>query len=182
MSRIGKKKLEVPSGVTLDIKPDVVSVKGPKGELKQTYIPRISLELVDGGKGLMVNQVEGAVETSAFQGLYRSLIKNMIEGVTTGYRKEMEVVGVGYKVQAQGDKLVMNIGYNKPVEYKMPAGIKVEAPTATEFVLSGIDKRLIGQVAAEIRSIRRPEPYKGKGVKYKNEVIRRKAGKAVGGK
>jgi large subunit ribosomal protein L6 len=183
MSRIGKKKLEIPSGVTIDIKASDVVVKGPKGELTQPYLPAINFAVEDGGKTFLVTQKEGTAKSSAFQGLYRALVKNMIEGVTKGFVKQLEINGVGYKVVAStGGKITLNIGFSKPVEIVAPKGIKIEAPTPLEIVVSGIDKQLVGQVAAEIRAIRKPEPYKGKGIRYKNEVIRRKAGKAVGGK
>lgn len=183
MSRIGKKKLEIPSGVTIDIKPNSVVVKGPKGELTQTYLPAVDFKIEDGGKSLFLKEKEGVARSSAFQGLYRALVKNMIEGVTKGFVKQLEINGVGYKVaSATATKIVLNIGYSKPVEYVAPKGIKLESPTPLEIIITGIDKQIVGQVAAEIRAIRKPEPYKAKGIKYKNEFIRRKAGKAVGGK
>ena len=183
MSRIGKKKLEIPSGVTIDIKPSSVVVKGPKGELTQPYLPAVDFVIEDSGKTLFLKEREGVPKSSAFQGLYRALVKNMIEGVTKGFVKQLEINGVGYKVaSASGGKIVLNIGYSKPVEYVAPKGIKIESPTPLEITITGIDKQMVGQVAAEIRGIRKPEPYKAKGIKYKNEFIRRKAGKAVGGK
>lgn len=184
MSRIGKKKLEIPSGVTVDIKASSVVVKGPKGELTQPYLPAVDFVIEDAGKTLLLKQREGAAKSSAFQGLYRALVKNMIEGVSKGFVKQLEITGVGYKVASAtgGTKIVLNIGYSKPIEYVAPKGIKIESPTPLEITISGIDKQLVGQVAAEIRAIRKPEPYKAKGIKYKNEFIRRKAGKAVGGK
>ena len=183
MSRIGKKILEIPSGVTIDIKASNVVVKGPKGELTQPYLPLIEFAIENSGKSFLVKQKEGAEKSSAFQGLYRALVKNMIEGVTKGYVKQLEINGVGYKVTAStGGKITLNIGFSKPVEFVAPKGIKIESPTPLEIVISGIDKQMVGQVAAEIRAIRKPEPYKGKGIRYKNEFIRRKAGKAVGGK
>ena len=183
MSRIGKKKLEVPSGVTIDVKPGNVVVKGPKGELTQSYLPAIEFQLEDGGKSLFLKEKEGVAKSSAFQGLYRALVKNMIEGVSKGFVKQLDITGVGYKVASvSGAKIVLNIGFSKPVEFVAPKGIKIESPTPLEIIISGIDKQLVGQVASEIRAIRKPEPYKAKGIRYRNEVIRRKAGKAVGGK
>lgn len=183
MSRIGKKKLEIPSGVTIDIKPSVVVVKGPKGELTQSYLPAVDFVIEDAGKTLFLKEREGVAKSSAYQGLYRALVKNMIEGVTKGFVKQLEINGVGFKVASStGSKLVLNIGFSKPVEYVAPKGIKIESPSPLEITITGIDKQVVGQVAAEIRAIRKPEPYKAKGIKYKNEFIRRKAGKAVGGK
>ncbi|PCJ56072.1 MAG: 50S ribosomal protein L6 [Planctomycetota bacterium] len=181
MSRIGKKKIEIPSGVTFNVGANAVNVKGPKGELEQIFLPKVKISVEDDNL-ISVEQIEGQDNSSAFQGLYRSLISNMIIGVTDGYVKELDVIGVGYKVQTSGEKLTLNIGFNKPVEFKIPKDVKVECPSVTSIKISGINKQRVGQISAEIRSIRKPEPYKGKGIRYKDEVVRRKAGKAVGGK
>lgn len=183
MSRIGKKKIEVPAGVTIDVKPALITVKGPKGELKQSYLPKVDFSFEDGGKSLLLKEKDGMDGSSAFQGLYRALIRNMIEGVTNGFIRILDINGVGFKVASvSGDKLTLNIGFSDPVVYIAPKGVKIESPSPLEIKVSGIDKQAVSQVAAEIRAIRKPEPYKGKGIKYREEVIRRKAGKAVGGK
>jgi len=183
MSRIGKKPVPVPAGVTVTVGNDgVVTVKGPKGELKQAIDRDIKVEVKDG-------QVEFARPTDqirhrALHGLYRSLINNMVKGVTEGYKKNMELVGVGYKASSQGNVLDLALGYSHNIIFEIPKEIKVA--TAQEkgqnptIILEGVDKQLVGAVAAKIRSLRKPEPYKGKGVKFVGEVLRRKAGKAAG--
>jgi large subunit ribosomal protein L6 len=183
MSRIGKKPVNVPSGVTFNISKDnVVTVKGPKGELKQEIDRDIKVELKD-------NKVEFARPTDqirhrAMHGLYRSLIDNMIKGVTEGYTKKLELVGVGYKAANQGNLLDLSLGFSHNIIFEIPKELKISTaqekgqnPTIT---LESIDKQLLGQVCAKIRSLRKPEPYKGKGVKFAGEVLRRKAGKAAG--
>jgi len=174
MSRIGKKSIQIPEGVEVKIEGDLIMVKGPKGELKNQIRPEIKAEVKDG-------QVEFKPQifrkgTSALWGTYRSLIFNMIEGVTKGFEKALEIEGVGYRAVLEGKDLVLNLGYSHPIKIKAPQGIefKVEKNNIT---VSGIDKQLVGQVAAEIRSGRKPEPYKGKGIRYRGEIIRRKAGK-----
>lgn len=183
MSRIGKKPVPVPAGVTVTVGNDgVVTVKGPKGELKQAIDRDIKVEVKDG-------HVEFARPTDqirhrALHGLYRSLVSNMVKGVTEGYKKNMELVGVGYKASSQGNLLDLSLGYSHNIIFEIPKEIKVataqekgQNPTIT---LEGVDKQLVGAVAAKIRSLRKPEPYKGKGVKFVGEVLRRKAGKAAG--
>jgi len=181
MSRVGKQTIELPSGVEVKVDNNHLSVKGPKGQLEMDIIPVVSVKVeeVDGKK--VVNSTVKNPDSKnerAFWGLTQSLIANMVKGVTDGYEKQLEVVGVGYKVLGSGKKITLNVGYSHSVDYDMPEGIeaKVEKNLIT---VSGIDKQQVGQVAAEIRKIRKPEPYKGKGIKYVDEVIRRKAGKAA---
>ncbi len=183
MSRIGKKPVAVPSGVTVTVGKDgIVTVKGPKGELKQAIDRDITVEVKDG-------HVEFARPTDqirhrALHGLYRSLVNNMIKGVTEGYSKKMELVGVGYKASSQGNILDLSLGYSHNIIFEIPKEIKVgtaqEKGQNPTISLEGVDKQLVGAVAAKIRSLRKPEPYKGKGVKFVGEVLRRKAGKAAG--
>src|SRR5688572_22628094 len=183
MSRIGKKPVEVPSGVTITVNNEnVITVKGPKGELKQAIDRDIKAEVKE-------NQVEFVRPTDQIRhrgmhGLYRSLISNIVKGVTEGYSKKLELVGVGYKAANQGNLLDLSLGYSHNIIFEIPKELKVttaqEKGQNPNITLEGIDKQLLGQVAAKIRGLRKPEPYKGKGVKYKDEVIRRKAGKAAG--
>lgn len=183
MSRIGKQPVTIPQGVTITVGNDnVVTVKGPKGELKQPIDRDIKLEVKDGQ--LILERPTDQIRHRAMHGLYRALIANLVKGVTDGYRKNLELVGVGYKASNQGNLLDLSLGFSHNIIFEVPKELKV----ATEqlkgqnpsITLEGIDKQLLGQVAAKIRSLRKPEPYKGKGVKYKDEVIRRKAGKAAG--
>jgi len=178
MSRIGKQPIQIPENVEVKIDGDLVIVKGPKGELKNQVRPEIKVEIKD--KEVILKPVKFHKGTQALWGTYRSHIANMIEGVIKGFEKKLALEGVGYKANLEGRDLVLHLGYSHPVKVKAPEGIefKVEKNVIT---VSGIDKQLVGQVAAEIRSKRKPEPYKGKGIRYKDEVIRRKAGKkAVG--
>lgn len=183
MSRIGKKPIIIPNDVQVIIDDDEISVKGPKGELKQT-LPGI-LEVkeqksaANSEKELIINPKKDSKKVYALWGLYRSLIANMVKGVVNGVEKKLEIIGVGYRAELQGDKLVLNIGFSHPVEIKAPQGIefKVEKNIIT---ISGIDKQLVGQITAEIRAIRKPEPYKGKGIRYQGEEVRIKAGKKAG--
>lgn len=176
MSRIGKKPIDIPDGVQVTIDGQNVKVKGPKGELEQNIHPSIKVELKD--KQLMVTIGIDHKKANAFWGLSRTLINNLIIGVTEGFEKQLEVNGVGYKASVSGKKLVLNVGYSHPVEFDMPEGIepKVDGNVIT---ISGIDKQKVGEVAANIRKVRKPEPYKGKGIKYIDEVIMRKVGKAA---
>ncbi len=178
MSRIGKKPVPVPNGVTVTLTGNTISVKGPKGELSRKLHPDMQIAVEDG----IVNVTRPSDEQNhrALHGLTRSLIANMVEGVTNGYRKQLEITGVGYKAEVKPFGLQLALGYSHPVEYRAPAGIKLTAPQPTAVVIEGADKEKVGQVAAEIRALRKPEPYKGKGVKYQGEQIRRKAGKAGG--
>ena len=173
MSRIGKKPVVVPAGVEVTVDANnVVTVKGPKGQLAEQISKLIKVEVCEGE--VLVTRASDAREERSQHGLARTLINNMVVGVTQGFEKKLQLVGVGYK----GDTLVMNLGYSHPVELKDPEGITTECTSATEVVVKGIDKAVVGNYAANIRAWRRPEPYKGKGVKYADEVIRRKEGKA----
>jgi len=176
MSRIGKKPISLPAGVEVKVDGNQVTVKGPKGTLTQK-IPR-GISVVQEGKEVWVMRASDSKEHRAFHGLSRALIANMVEGVTKGFEKKLELVGVGYRAQLQGKKLVISVGFSHPVEVEPPEGIEFEVPAATKITIKGIDKQLVGNTAAHIRAIRKPEPYKGKGIKYENEVIRRKAGKS----
>ncbi len=178
MSRIGKKTIIIPSGVDVKVDGSLVIVKGPKGELQQEIHKIITLEINDNKIDVKVPNEE-ANDQKALWGLFRTLINNMIVGVTEGFEKKLEINGVGYKASMNGQKLVLNVGYSHPVEFNIPEGIncKVEANVVT---IAGSNKQLVGEVAANIRKVRKPEPYKGKGIKYSDEIIRRKAGKAAG--
>ena len=183
MSRIGKKPVEFPAGVSISIGTDnVVTVKGPKGELKQPVDRDIKMEVKDGALELL--RPTDQIRHKAMHGLYRSLVNNMVKGVTEGYKKQLELVGVGYKASNQGNLLDLSLGYSHNIIFEVPKELKVSTETLKgqnpKIFIEGTDKQLLGAVAAKIRSLRKPEPYKGKGVKYSNEVIRRKAGKAAG--
>jgi large subunit ribosomal protein L6 len=176
MSRIGKLPIAIPNGVNVTVTPDnVVTAKGPMGQLVKTMPNKVNIALED--NFIVVTRDNEDKETRAQHGLVRALVNNMVIGVTTGFQKSLELVGVGYRAQLQGKKLVMNLGYSHPVEIEPVEGITFETPAANKVVVKGIDKELVGAVAAEIRTWRKPEPYKGKGIKYDNEVIRRKEGK-----
>lgn len=182
MSRIGKKQIPLPSGVTLTVNNGEVKVKGPKGELTQAVNPDISISVEDGV--ISLTRPSDGISHRALHGLYRSLVANMVKGVTDGFEKKLELVGVGYKASNQGNTLDLALGYSHNIIFEIPKELKLE--TLTEkganpiITLQGADKQLLGQVAAKIRSLRKPEPYKGKGVKYVGEYIRRKAGKSAG--
>lgn len=178
MSRIGKKIIDIPKGVTVTLEGGIVKVKGPKGELQRAIHPNIKVEMKD--NQIEVKRPDDFKENRALHGLTRALIQNMILGVNEEYKKTLDIVGVGYKVELKGENLLLNMGYSHPIYFMPPTGIKLVAPTPTQIVVSGIDKQLVGQVAAKIRSIREPEPYKGKGIKYSDEHILRKAGKTAG--
>ena len=175
MSRIGKLPIHVPAGVTVTIKDNVVTVKGPKGELVQEVNPDINVTLEDGV--IHLTRPTDDKNHRALHGLYRSLINNMVVGVTNGYEKVLEVNGVGYRASKSGNKLTLNLGYSHPVEMIDPEGVETVLEGQNKITVKGIDKEKVGQFAAEIRDKRRPEPYKGKGIKYTDEVIRRKVGK-----
>ncbi|SEG07187.1 large subunit ribosomal protein L6 [Caloramator fervidus] len=176
MSRIGRLPVVIPQGVTVTVSDNnEVTVKGPKGTLTKQMSKKVNIAVEDGK--VIVTRPDDEKETKALHGLTRSLIKNMVIGVTEGYQKTLELVGVGYRAAKQGKKLVLNVGYSHPVEIEPVEGIEFEVPAANQIVVKGIDKELVGQVAARIRSVREPEPYKGKGIKYIDEVIRRKEGK-----
>ncbi len=178
MSRIGKLPISVPAGVTVTVDGNTVKVKGPKGELSHKLPGGITM--AHDGDTLNVKRESEETNHKSLHGLSRSLIANMVEGVTKGYQKQLEITGVGYKAEVRPYGLQLSLGYSHTIEYKAPAGIKLTAPQPTQVVIDGSDKMLVGQVAAEIRSLRPPEPYKGKGIRYAGEVIRRKAGKAGG--
>ena len=179
MSRIGIKPISLPAGVEVKIDGNVVSVKGPKGELKETISSLLTVENKDGV--VTVSRDGDEAEKRAQHGLARTLINNMVVGVTDGFEKKLQLVGVGYKAEKKGKKLVMNLGYSHPVELEDPEGITTETPDANTVVVKGIDKALVGNYAANIRAWRKPEPYKGKGIRYEGEHIRRKEGKTGAG-
>lgn len=176
MSRIGNKPVDIPSGVTITVDGNTVKVKGPKGELSETFRPEMKVR-VEGNQAIVERPTDNKAH-KALHGLTRALIANMVVGVTSGYKKTLEIIGVGYKAEKKGNNLVLTVGYSHPVEYPQPAGITLTAPTPTSVVIEGNDKQKVGQVAAELRDVRPPEPYKGKGIRYQGEQVRRKAGKA----
>jgi large subunit ribosomal protein L6 len=176
VSRIGKKPIPIPPGVAVTVDGSTVRVKGPKGELSQAFRPEVRVRVDDGQ--VVVERVAESRTHRALHGLTRALIANMVEGTVSGFRKTLELVGVGYRAEKKGNVLVLNVGYSHPVEYPEPEGITITTPSPTTVVVEGIDKQRVGQVAAEIRSVRPPEPYKGKGIRYQGEQVRRKAGKA----
>ncbi len=178
MSRIGKLPIELPAGVSVTLEGGAVTVKGTKGTLTQKISDDIDVK-IENGQALVLKKRD-TKDLEAMHGLYRALINNMVVGVTRGFTKTLKVNGVGWKVAKQGSKVVLNVGYSHPVEFVEPAGIKIECPSANEIVVSGIDKALVGQTAADIRSIRVPEPYHGYGIAYSDEVIERKEGKTGG--
>ncbi|MFL2545264.1 MAG: 50S ribosomal protein L6 [Longimicrobiales bacterium] len=178
MSRIGKQPVEVPDGVDVAVKENSISVKGPKGELDLNINPEIAVAV----EGSLINVTRSSDEAKdrALHGLIRSLIANMVEGVEKGFQKTLEIEGVGYRAQKQGAGLLLNLGFSHAINYATPEGVVIEVPDQTTIVVSGADKQSVGQTAAEIRSFRPPEPYKGKGIRYQGEYIRRKAGKTAG--
>jgi large subunit ribosomal protein L6 len=175
MSRIGRKPIPVPESVTVELAPGRVAVKGPKGELAQSLSAEMKVEQADGT--VTVERPTNRGEHRALHGLTRSLIANMVEGVTEGFEKRLEIQGVGYRAQLKGKNLEMALGYSHPVLIEPPEGIEFEVPQQTEITVRGIDKQLVGQVAADIRKRRPPEPYKGKGIRYRDEHVMRKVGK-----
>ena len=175
MSRIGRMPIAIPAGVTVEVNGNKVTAKGPKGELTQEMHPDMIIE-VEGNEVLVKRPSEDKLHKS-LHGLTRTLVHNMIVGVSEGYKKELDVVGVGYRVAMEGKKLVMNIGFSPTVDVEPVDGITIEAPAPNKIVISGLDKQLVGQFAADVRKKRPPEPYKGKGIRYTGEVIRRKEGK-----
>jgi len=178
LSRIGKKPVEIPKGVSINLEGQVIKVKGPKGELHRTIHPAIKAEIVE--SEIKFSRPDDLKETRSLHGLTRALIQNMIIGVTDSYKKSLEIVGVGYKAELKGKNLLLNIGYSHPIYFVPPDEVKLEVPAPTQINISGNDKELVGLVAAKIRSFRKPEPYKGKGIKYSDERIIRKAGKTAG--
>lgn len=176
MSRIGKKPISLPNGVSVTVEQgNTVHVKGPKGELSQKIHDDMKVSVVD--NVVTVERPTDEANHRALHGLSRSLIQNMVIGVSEGYKKELEIVGVGYRAQKQGKKLVLNMGFSHPVEMEEPQGITFEVPSPTQIVVNGIDKQLVGETAANVRKVRPPEPYKGKGIRYSDEYVRRKEGK-----
>ena len=175
MSRIGTRPIPVPSGVTVNIKGSHVAVKGPKGNLERELAELIAVE--QEGNEIKVSPKNDSRTARQLHGLSRTLVANMVEGVAKGFEKRLQIIGVGYRAQAQGQKLTLNVGYSKLVEMVMPPGIQVAVEKNTDVIVTGIDKEVVGNVSAKIRAVRPPEPYKGKGIRYQDEVVRRKAGK-----
>ncbi|MCK9259418.1 MAG: 50S ribosomal protein L6 [Azoarcus sp.] len=169
MSRVAKNPVAIPSGVEVTISAAEIAVKGPLGVIRQALTPAVIVER--DGDNLVCKAREGEVNAGAMSGTVRSLVNNMVTGVTKGFERKLNLVGVGYRAQAQGDKLNLSLGFSHPVVHQLPAGVKAETPTQTEIVIKGIDKQQVGQVAAEVRAYRAPEPYKGKGVRYSDEVV-----------
>lgn len=178
MSRIGKKPIVIPQGVTVTQSGQNIKVKGPKGELQTEFHPNITIAVK--GNEINVTRPDDSKENKALHGLTRALLQNMVTGVTDMYQKTLDIVGVGYRAELKGKNLLLNMGYSHPIYFMPPEGINLQTPTQTQIVISGIDKQLVGMVASKIRSIRKPEPYKGKGIKYSDEQIQRKAGKTAG--
>ncbi|GAA0418685.1 50S ribosomal protein L6 [Virgibacillus sp. AGTR] len=177
MSRIGLKPIEIPQGVEVKLEGNVVSVKGPKGELTRNLHPDIKVNMED--NVITLERPSDHKDHRALHGTTRSLINNMVEGVSKGFEKSLEIIGVGYRAQKQGNKVVINAGYSHPVELDPVDGIEIDVPKNTQVIVKGIDKELVGAVASNIRAIRPPEPYKGKGIRYEGEYVRRKEGKTA---
>jgi large subunit ribosomal protein L6 len=178
MSRIGKRPVELPKNVTATLEGRKITVKGPKGELQRTLHPAMQVAVEDGA--VVVQRPSDEKEHKALHGLTRTLVANMVEGVERGFKKQLDIVGVGFRAEARPYGLYLALGFSHPIEYRAPKGIKLTAPQPTSVIIEGADKEMVGQVAAEIRGLRPPEPYKGKGIKYADEKVRRKAGKAGG--
>jgi large subunit ribosomal protein L6 len=178
MSRIGRKPITIPNGVTVAVEGSTVKVKGPKGELARTFEPSMKVRVEN--NEVLVERPNDEKRERALHGLTRALIANMVTGVTEGFKKTLEIVGVGYRAEKKGKNLVVSVGYSHPVNYPEPAGITLTTPAPTTIVIEGVDKQKVGQVAAELREFRPPEPYKGKGIRYQGEQVRRKAGKTAG--
>ncbi|GHF24491.1 50S ribosomal protein L6 [Kordiimonas sediminis] len=175
MSRIGKKPVQIPSGVTVTLNGSDLTVKGPKGELAMTFVPEVEVTHQD--NEIAVSPVGETKRARSMWGMQRTMVSNLIEGVTTGYTRKLEINGVGYRAQMKGSSLNLQLGFSHDVDFPVPEGIKIETPDQTTIVISGIDKQKVGQTAAKIREYRKPEPYKGKGIKYEGEYIFRKEGK-----
>ncbi|ALF08965.1 50S ribosomal protein L6 [Parageobacillus thermoglucosidasius] len=175
MSRVGKKPIEIPSGVTVTVNGNTVTVKGPKGELTRTFHPDMTIKVED--NVITVTRPSDEKHHRALHGTTRSLLANMVEGVSKGYEKALELVGVGYRAAKQGKKLVLNVGFSHPVEIEPEEGLDIEVPSQTKIIVKGADKQRVGELAANIRAVRPPEPYKGKGIRYEGEVVRLKEGK-----
>jgi large subunit ribosomal protein L6 len=184
MSRIGKIPVAVPANVKVAVTGSEatgseVAVEGPLGKLKQSFLPTVTIKLDEGAKKVVVTRRDDSRQAKAVHGLTRSLVRNMIEGVSKGYEKKLEIVGVGYLAAIQKNQLQLRVGFANEVHLPIPAGLNVTCPDQTHIVIKGVDKQLVGQFAAEVRAVRKPEPYKGKGIRYDGEQVRRKAGKAV---
>ncbi len=177
MSRIGKMPVGIPDGVKLSIEGNIITVVGPRGTLKQEHQPEVEIDIQ--GKECVINRRNESKRARAMHGLYRQLIANMVTGVSSGFSKVLLINGVGYRAEISGDNLVLNLGYSNPIEYPIPEGIEIKVEGNTRLIVSGYDKQKLGQVCAEVRSFRPPEPYKGKGIRYENEHIRRKIGKSA---
>ncbi len=177
MSRIGKQPVEIPSGVTVEVQGEVVTVKGPSGTLTQRVDPDLRISVADGE--VRVERPSDEREHRALHGLTRSLIANMVEGVTKGFEKRLEIQGVGYRAALKGNDIELQVGFSHSVEFPAPQGIEFEVPAPNRITVRGIDKQLVGETAARIRRVRKPEPYKGKGIRYEGEYVRKKAGKAA---
>lgn len=177
MSRIGKKPIEIPSGVTVTFNDNTITVKGPKGELTRTFHPDMIIKLED--NVINVSRPTDNKEHRALHGTTRSILGNMVEGVYKGFERGLELIGVGYRAQKAGNKLVLNVGYSHPVEMVPEAGVEIDVPSNTKIIVKGIDKERVGALAANIRGVRPPEPYKGKGIRYEGEFVRRKEGKTA---
>lgn len=175
MSRIGNKPVVIPAGVTIDLKDNTVTVKGPKGELSYTFNQNITLVQNEGE--VVFTRPDDSKENKTIHGTTRAVFNNMVVGVTEGFQRELELIGVGYRAQLQGKKLVLNVGYSHPVEFTPEEGLEIEVPSNTKVIIKGYDKQKVGELAANIRGVRPPEPYKGKGIRYVDEFVRRKEGK-----
>jgi large subunit ribosomal protein L6 len=175
MSRIGKKPIVLPQGVKLELKDGVVSVEGPKGSLSRSLLEGIEMEITD--EVVNLKRANDSKKTRSYHGLMRTLVANMVDGVSKGFEKKLEIVGIGYRSELHGNRLVFFLGYSHPIDFPLPQGISAEVEKQTLVTIKGIDKELVGQISAKIRNLRKPDPYKGKGVKYATEVLRKKAGK-----
>jgi len=178
MSRIGKKAIPLAKGVNVEVKNGIITVEGPKGKLERPLRGALTVKVEP--ESVKIERQNDEKQTKALHGLYRALINNMVIGVSQGYSRKLELVGVGFKAEAKSNYVVFSLGYSHAIYFKPPEGVKIEVPQPTNVVVSGIDKELVGSVAAKIRSFKKPEPYKGKGIKYENEIIRRKEGKTAG--
>lgn len=175
MSRVGKKPIEIPAGVTVTANNGTVAVKGPKGELTRSFNPEMEIKIEE--NVVTITRPSDVKEHRALHGTTRAVIANMVEGVSKGFERKLELIGVGYRAQKQGNKLVLNVGYSHPVEFEAEKGLEIEVPANTKITIKGIDKERVGELAANIRQVRPPEPYKGKGIRYEGEFVRRKEGK-----
>ena len=178
MSRIGKMPVKLAGQAKIEIKDNIITVSGPKGTLQQKMVPEIAVDIKDGE--IAVTRIDDSKRARAMHGLYRMLVSNMVEGVTSGFSKKLLINGVGFRAEKKNEFLALSLGFSHMIYFKAPESIAIECPDPTSIVVSGIDKALVGQIAAKIRSFRKPEPYRGKGIKYSDETVRRKEGKAAG--